>query len=290
MTTNTQNSTNIKQLIDAQENELKELLSRVMTNPLQPLKEQAAQLENRLRNVEDITKATSEINLPALQSAIRQQSEEIKKDFKSLRNSISNDIPELLTACLEAMPQEVKQLLVSQASITDLLSAVQQKQILQGKLAGDAVLQSEAMLLKSLAEMNKLNDSTIAATQVYEKAITRIDESREHIVKNLDGIQADGRLGMQQLGNGMTALAGSLNRTSTQVTDLEPTLARRTDELASLLEDGLTSFRKQSEKDRNELSSALQVMQRRFFWLSVLCSLSFAGSVGLVVSRFILHV
>lgn len=290
MTTNTQNSTNIKQLIDAQENELKELLSRVMTNPLQPLKEQAAQLENRLRNVEDITKATSEINLPALQSAIRQQSEEIKKDFKSLRNSISNDIPELLTTCLESMPQEVKQLLVSQASITDLLSAVQQKQILQGKLAGDAVLQSEAMLLRSLAEMNKLNDSTIAATQVYEKAVTRIDESREHIVKNLDGIQADGRLGMQQLGNGMTALAGSLNRTRTQVTDLEPTLARRTDELRSLLEDGLTSFRKQSEKDRNELSSALQVMQRRFFWLSVLCSLSFAGSVGLVVSRFILHV
>jgi len=290
MTKNTQNSDKITNLIEVQENELKELLSRVMKNPLQPLTDQAVQLDKRLQNVEDISKSTSEVSLPAMQRAIREQGEEMRKNLKGLRTAITDDLTELLTARLASMPQEVTQLLQGQTSVKDLLSEVQQEQTLQGKLAGDTVLQSEALLLKSFAQMNEINNSAKAAAQASEKAVARIDENRGHIGKNLDSMQAEGRLGVQQLGDGMTALAGSLSRTSAQVTDLVPTLARRTDELGSRLESGFTSFRGQSEKDRHELASALQVMQKRFLWLSVLCGLSFAGSAGLVVSRFVLHV
>ena len=400
MTTNTKNSTEITQQIKNQENELKDLLSLVIKSPLKPLETQITQLEKRLESVEAISKATSEVNLPAVQAAIRVQGEDAQKNFKGLRKAINEEFPELLAESLASMPQEITQLLQEQTSlkdlltevrqgqmlqakqasdtflqseslllksfaqmneinslvraafqtsekavaqidenrerigenldrvqaegrlgmqqlgngitalagnlssmpqeigrllegqtlVKDLLSSVRQEQTLQGKLVGDTFRQGETLLLKSLAQTNEINNLAEAAVQASEKAVTQINESREHIRKNLDGIQADGRLGMQQLGNGITTLAGSLSRTSAQVTELAPTLAGRTDELGSRLESGFNSFRKQSEKERNELSSALQVMQKRFLWLSVLCGLSFAGSVGLVVSRFVLHV
>ena len=272
MTTNTKNSAEITQQIENQENELKDLLSRVIKNPLKPLESQITQLEKRLESVEAISKSTSEVNLPAVQAAIRTQGEDAQKNFKGLRKAITEELPELLTACLAFMPQEVARLHKSQTSVKDLLGEVRQEQTLQGKLAGDTFLQSEMLLLKSLAQTNEINNLAKAAVQASEKAVTQIDESCGHIRKNLDSMQSDGRLGIQQLGNGITTLAGT------------------TVELGSRLESGFTSFRKQSEKDRNELSSALQVMQKRFLWLSVLCGLSFVGTVGLVASRFVLHV
>jgi len=393
MTTNTKNSAEITQQIEVQKKEMQDLLSLVMKSPLKPLETQITQLEKRLESVEAISKATSEVNLPAVQAAIRAQGEDSQKNFKGLRKAINEEFPELLAESLASMPQEITQLLQEQTSLKDLLTEVRQEQTLQAKQANDTFLQSEALLLKSFAQMNEINslvraavqasekavaqidenldrvqaegrlgmqqlgngitalagnlssmpqeigrllegqtlvkdllsnvrqEQTLqgklvgdtfrqgetlllqslaqtneinnlaeAAVQASEKAVTQINESREHIRKNLDGIQADGRLGMQQLGNGITTLAGSLSRTSAQVTELAPTLAGRTDELGSRLESGFNSFRKQSEKERNELSSALQVMQKRFLWLSVLCGLSFAGSAGLVISRFVLHV
>jgi hypothetical protein len=44
------------------------------------LTDHAAQLEKRLQNVEDISKATAEVNLPAMYSAIREQLEEMQKN------------------------------------------------------------------------------------------------------------------------------------------------------------------------------------------------------------------
>lgn len=286
MNTSTKDRANTSQQIEAQENELKELLSRVIKSPLQPLETQLAQLEKRLQNVEAISKSTSEVNLPAVQAAIREQSEDARKNFRVLRAAITDELPELLTACLTSMPQELTRLLEGQTTVKDILGEVQKEQTLQGRLAGDAVLQSEALLLKSFAQMNEISSLAKAAVQAAETAVVEIDASRELIGKNIGNMQADGRLGMKQLDNGMTALAGSLNQTNAQVKDLVPTLAGQTDELGSRLESGFASFRKQSEESRSEMSSALQVMQRRIVWLSALSVLSFSGSVGLVVSRF----
>lgn len=143
---------------------------------------------------------------------------------------------------------------------------------------------------KSINQINEIKNVAEEAVQVSKKTVTQIDKNREHIEKNLDSMHADGRLAIQQLSNEMTTLAGSLSRTSAQVTELAPTLAGTTDELGSRLESGFISLRKQSEKDCNALSNALQIIEKRFLWLSVLCGLSFAGSVGLVISRFVLHV
>jgi len=408
MTTNTKDKANTSQQIKAQEDELKELLNRVIKSPLQPLETQIAQLQIRMQNVEDISEKIAKNSFPEMHAAIREQGEEVRKIIKGFRATITDELPEMLTACLASMPQEMTKLLEVQTSVKDILSEVQKEQNLLSKLAGDASLQSETLLLKSLSQMDEINDLAKTAVQASEKAVTQIDESRAHIGKNLDIMQADGRLGMQHLGNEMTTLAGSLsrtnaqveslatmpqemaqlvegqtsvkdilsevqkeqtlqgkragdatlqseslllksltqmdeinnlakataqasnkavvqidesrehieknldgmqaegrvgiqkigdemtvlmgslNRTSAQVTDLAPTLSRQTDELSSRLESAFSSFRGQSEKDRTELSNSLQVMQKRFLWVSVLCGLSFAGSFGLIMSRFIL--
>jgi hypothetical protein len=213
----------------------------------------------------------------------------IQNDGRSGMQKLDNGIT-AIAGNLSSLPQGMGQLLDDQILVKNLLGNVRQEQILQIKQANDTFRQSETLLLKSFDQMNEINNLAEIAVQTSEKAVRKISESREDIRKNLDSIQADGRLEMQQLGNGITTLAESLSRTGAQLTELTPMLVSRTDELGSRLESGFTSFRKQSEKDRSELSSALQVMQKRFLWVSVVCGLSFAGSVGLVVSRFVLHI
>lgn len=290
MSTKTKSSDETIKLIETQENELKELLSRVMMSPLQPLKEQATELDKRLQNVENFSKLTSEVSFPAMQREIRAQGDEMRKSLKSFSSVLTEDLTALLNARLASMPQEVTLLLQGQTSGNDILRKFQHEQNSQNKLAGDIAMQSEALLLKSFDQINEVNRSAMAAAQASEKAIVRIDERCGHINNNIDSMQAEGRVGVQLLGDGLTALAGSVSLTSAQVTELVPQLVRRTDELGSRLDSGVASFRRQSEIDRDAVSNALQVMQKQFVWLSVLCCLSFVGSVGLVISRFVLHV
>ena len=289
MTTKTKSNDQINKSIEIQENELKELLSRVMTSPLKPLKEQAAELDKRLQNVEVFSKLTSEVSFPAMQREIRAQGEEMRKSLKNFSSGLTEDLTDLLNVRLASMPQEVTELLQGQTSVRDMLSKVQHEQNLQNKSAGDVALQSEALLLRSFDQIKEINLSAKAAAQASEQAFVRIDESCGLINKNLNSMQAEGRNDAQVLGNGLTGITGSLSLTNAQVSELVPTLANRTNELGQRLEMGFASFNRQSETDRNELSSALQVMQKRFVWLSVLCALSFLGSVGLIVSRFVLH-
>jgi len=238
MTTNTKDKANTSQQIKAQEDELKELLNRVIKSPLQPLETQIAQLQIRMQNVEDISEKIAKNSFPEMHAAIREQGEEVRKIIKGFRATITDELPEMLTACLASMPQEMTKLLEVQTSVKDILSEVQKEQNLLSKLAGDASLQSETLLLKSLSQMDEINDLAKTAVQASEKAVTQIDESRAHIGKNLDIMQADGRLGMQHLGNEMTTLAGSLSRTNAQV----ESLATMPQEMAQLVE-GQTSVK-----------------------------------------------
>ena len=290
MTTKTKSNDELSKSIEIQENELKELLVRVMTSPLKFLKDQATELDKRLQNVEDFSKLTSDVSFPAMQREIRAQGDEMRKSLKSFSSVLSEELADLLTARLASMPREVTQLLQGQASFSDMLSKVQHEQNLQNKSAGDVALHNEALLLRSFNQMNEINKSANAATQASEKAIVRIDESYGYINKNLDSIQAEGRVDAQVLGDGLTAIAGSLNLTSAEVFALVPKLAQRTDELGQRLESCFASFHRQSKTDRDELSSALQVMQKRFLWLSVLCAFSVISSAGLVISHFVFHI
>ena len=221
MTTLSKNHAETNNLIEAQENELKELLTRVMKSPLQPLTDQAAQLEKRLQNVEDISKAISEGSLPAMQRAIREQGEEARKNLKGLRTAITDDLPEMLTTCLASMPQEMARLLEGQTSVKELLSEVQQEQTKLGKTAAVAT----------------------------DNVMSSIGESRGHFDKNLEGAKADARDGERQLGEGLNALTDDLQRTIAQVTDLASAMAGRTDELNSRLEKGFAAFQRQAQLD-----------------------------------------
>ena len=290
MTTKNKSIDQIDQSIEVQENELKELLSRVMTSPLQPLKEQTAELNKRLQSVEEFSKLTSEVNIPAMQREIRAQGDEMRKILKGFSSVLTEDLTDLFNLRFASMQQEVADLLRGQVLVSDMLSKVRDEQSRQNKLAGDAALQSKALLLKSFDQLNEINHSVQVAAQASEKAVIRIDESCAHINNNLDSIQAEGRMGAQLLGDGLTALAGSVSLTSEQVTEFVPTLTRRTDELGSRLDCGVANFRQQNETDRSEVLNALQVMQKRFVCLSVLCCLSFVGSIGLVVSRLVFRV
>lgn len=262
MITNIKNSEEITQQIEAQESELKELLSRAMKNPLQPLMEQTAQLAQRLQSIEDFSQETSIKSLPAVQATIRQQGEEAQKNFRGLRKTITDDLPELLTECLASAPQDIARLLEIQISVNNLLNQIQQEQILQNSASG----------------------------QVFDNITSQINENFGNISKNLGSLKTEVQAEAQQIGNGVATLIANLNCASIQIAELTSMLAQRTDELTSKLEISLTAFQTQSEKNKVELLTSLQVVQKRFFWLSALCGLCFTGSVGLIANHFILHI
>jgi hypothetical protein len=236
MTRTSNNNTEATQQIEAQESELKELLCRVMSQPLQPLTDHAEKLEKLMQNVEKIAKATADVNLPAMQRTIEVQGEQMRKNLKGFREEFTEELTDLLVLRLASMPQEISQLLQGQMSVKKQLCEVQSVQTLQGQRAIDTFVQSEALLLKSLGQISEIDISSKAAAA-----------------------------------------------------DLVPTLSRQTDELSSRLESTIATLRRQSEKDRNELSDALREMEKRFFLLSVLCGLSVIGSIGLAIGRFALH-
>lgn len=258
MTTNTKNSAYTAQQIEAQESELKELLARVMKDPLTPLTDQAAQLEKRLQSVELISKNIRDDTLPSVQNEIREQGEEIRK-LKGLSNAITEGLAELLTARFASVQQEMTELLQGQTSAKDLLSEVQQEQTLLGKTAALAT----------------------------DKVMSSIGESREHLGKNLEGAKAEARDGDKLIGEGISAITDDLRKTATQVIDLASALPRCTDDLNSRLANGFATFERQAQIDRTGLTEALDVMHKRFLWLSILCGLSCAGSIGLITSRLL---
>lgn len=259
MTTNTKNSAEITKLIEAQENELKDLFSRVIKSPLKPLETQITQLEKRLESVEAISKEISEVSLPAVQAAIRAQGEDAQKNFKGLRKAIPEELPELLTACLASMPQEMARLLAGQTSVQELLSEVQQEQTILGKTAAVAT----------------------------DNVISSIGESRGHLDKNLEGAKADARDGERQLGEALNALTDDLQRTIAQVTNLVFAMVGRTEELNSRIENGFAAFQQQAQLGQVGAAKAMQGMGKRFLWLSGLCCLGFAATIGLVASRLL---
>lgn len=258
MTTNPKNSAEITNLIEAQENELKELLTRVMQSPLQLLMDQAVQLEKRLQNVEDICKATSEVS-SAMPWAIREQGDEVRKNLKGLRAAITDELPDILTACLASMPQEMARLLDGHTLVKDLLSDVQQEQTILGKTAAVAI----------------------------DNVMSSIGENREHLDKNFEDAKTDARDGERQLGDGLNALTDDLQRTIGLVTDFASAMVGRTDELNSRLENGFAAFQQQAQLDYVRDAKAMQCMHQRFRWLSGLCGLGFVATIGLIASRLL---
>lgn len=271
MIKNTNQTDDMTQQYSSQEVELKELLVRVMQDPLRPLMEQVKRLEKRLVEVEDNSKKIQDEGLRLVQNEIFDQGETIKNTVVGLQDKIIKVLGEKLL------------------SVNGHLIEFQQKQAIQGGVADDAFRRTDELLLKSLAEINEVNDLAKAAVNASERAVVRIDDSRTHSDKNFDMIQSDARLGVQQLGDGMAAISGGVGRTSAQLVDLIPTLTQRTDDLGIRLESGFASFRAQSERNRAELVGTLQAIQKRFLWVSILCGFSLAGSIALVISRFVLN-
>jgi hypothetical protein len=182
MTKVTKTNEDIASQIEAQEIELKELLSRVMKDPLQPLRDQVVQLEKRFQAVEDTCKATSEDSLSTMQKTIHDQDEKVRMNLKSLREGIVEELAELLTARLASMPQEMERLLEGQTTVKDLLGEVQQEQTKLGTTAA------------------------VATTTV----MSNIDQSRGHLNTHLQDVMADARDGARQLDERVNALANEL--------------------------------------------------------------------------------
>ena len=125
------------------------------------------------------------------------------------------------------------------------------------------------------------------AAVATDNVISSIGESRGHLDKNLEGAKADARDGERQLGEALNALTDDLQRTIAQVTNLVFAMVGRTEELNSRIENGFAAFQQQAQLGQVGAAKAMQGMGKRFLWLSGLCCLGFAATIGLVASRLL---
>ena len=281
-----------KDQINTQENELKELLNRILEAPLAPLKSQMIELQKELQYLEsnnEATASTIHATVSTMQNDLQEQNKNMDKHFKRLKTTISDELPELLTACLATIPQEITQMLNEQILVRDELHEIKEVQSIQEKLANDIFYKSETLLLKSLVQISEINKLAEAAADTTEKSFNKINENHKYIYKNIGNIQTDGQILVQQLSKGMSELAGRLSHTNDQVKGIAPALVVHADEMGSRLVSIFTNLHDKAKEDHCDLSTTLQTMQKRIFWLSTLCGLSFIGTAGLIASRLILH-
>lgn len=312
----------IKEAIDEQEKELKQLLARVMKEPLDPVVERIDSLSQRLEMVEKQCQETQDDHIPALGRVLKAQADETRKRLESLRDDLGEDIEELLSSTLAQLSQDFALLREEQGQSREALAQLSEEQAMRGR-AAEAALERQRMqfeqsgvrlvdelrqgmdksevLAKDLGllrqEQERSHESMIllhsehaARGQAQSEALKQCDIALKNVLVHLDavGLQAKAAVDgsakiLSTLDTGFKSNGAMLERQSTQ---LEQSSARLADELHQST-DRVDSLAPQvSQKVEGlgvVLQQRLQQMQQRVFWLTVVSGISLAGTVALLV-------
>ncbi|KDB52822.1 hypothetical protein X805_15560 [Sphaerotilus natans subsp. natans DSM 6575] len=97
------------QAIESSEQELRELMGRVMDMPLAPLRQQVERIEERLEAGEDMCRRTADEDLPAVQAGLSRSFDEALRRVRQSVGSASDQLGDLLEAGLARTPATLEQ-------------------------------------------------------------------------------------------------------------------------------------------------------------------------------------
>lgn len=172
---NTQNE------IDRQEQELKELLQRVMQSPLEPLSQSVAGLDERIEQVEELVQDLRDVELAALSLG----ADDSRKQMRALR-SLAEETPRevhstlrpLLEKCLVELEQQ------RQRTLTELQQDLQ-KVLLQG-----LTQQSGALANAVGALLQASSDAIVPKVQALSERVNEVRTGQRVQQQSLEGLPA----------------------------------------------------------------------------------------------------
>lgn len=168
-------ATHIEKAIDEQENELKQLLARIMKEPLDPVVERIKSLGQRLEIVEKLCQETRDLHLPTLNRALRTQADETRKQFERLRDDVGADIEEQVSAKLALLAQDLELLRDEQGRIRETLTQVSHDNATRGQALEAAVIQCDSALKETLVRLDAVGYQAKTAAERSGEAVSALD-------------------------------------------------------------------------------------------------------------------
>lgn len=165
----------IEDAIAEQEAELKQLLARVMKEPLDPVVQCVESIDRRLGGVERQCQETLDIHIPTLNRALKAQSDETRKRFECLRDDIGADIAEHVSSKLALLTQDLELLRDEQGRSREALTQLSHDHAMHGQAIGAAVSQCDAALKEALVRIDALSFQAKTAAERSSEAVNALD-------------------------------------------------------------------------------------------------------------------
>lgn len=252
---------------DACERELHQLMERVLSTPLEPIRQRLQTLEQRLLDIEDLCRDTAEVSLPALNNVLAGVgTDSLSSGISRLRSQLGKTAAQV-TALVEAgLPDSPEQLRT--------LEAAQQT--------------TQQTLTHSLQTLQALHDESqqhqaLLQTQM-QRSLDTLDTSSVHTRQTV----AD----LASLGTQITALSQvqveTHTATAAHVTHALATVQQADQMRQSDLQTSLTTMSHTLAETRKDMNIRTERLKRAMLWLGVGCGTGIVASLGLL-AVLVLH-
>lgn len=245
---------------DACERELHQLMERVLSTPLEPIRHRLQTLEQRLLDIEDLCRDTAEVSLPALNNVLAGVgTDSLSSGISRLRSQLvktAAQVTALVEAGLPESPEQLRTLEAAQQTTQQTLQALhdemQQHQALlqtQMKRSLDTLDTSSVHTRQTAADLASLGTQLTALSQVQVEIHTA---TAAHVTHALATVQQADQMRQSDLQTSLATLSHTLAET------------------------------------RQDMNIRTERLKRGMLWLGVGCGTGIMASLGLL-TVLVLH-
>lgn len=252
---------------DACEHELQQLMERVLSTPLEPIRQRLQTLEQRLLDVEDLCRDTAEVSLPALNNVLAGVgTDSLLSSVNRLRTQLGKtaaQVHALVDAGLPETPEQLRSLESSQRTA---------QQTLEHSLQTVQALQAESQRYQAFlqAQMQRSLDTLDTSSGYTRQTVTDLASLGVQLAA-LSQLQVETQ----------TANAAHVTHALTTVQQAEE--ARQSDVKSSL-----TTLAHTLVETRQDMLNRTDRLKRGMLWLGLGCGAGIVATLGLL-AVLVLH-
>ncbi|MGR6799323.1 hypothetical protein ACU6VJ_15805 [Sphaerotilus sulfidivorans] len=247
---------------DACELELQQLMERILSTPLEPIRQRLQILEERLQETEDLCRDTAEAALPALHNVLTGDKDSLASGISRLRTQLgktATQVNELIEAGLPDSPEQLR-----------ILETAQQ--------AAQQALDRSLETLKTLQTESQAHQ-TLLQTQM-QRSLETLDTSSNHTRQTLADLASLGtQLTVLSQGQTDAHTATAAHVTHALVTVQEAEQVRQNDLKASL-----ATLSNALAETRQDMHIRTERLSRWILWLGVGCGTGLVATLGLLAA------
>lgn len=229
---------NVQQNIERQEREFKELLQRVMREPLAPISDAVLELEQRLDQLEQLFREMREVDL----SALSLDTEKANKQIRSLK-SATEETPQAVRDAMQPLLEQLR-VQLEQGTLHEL-----------GELVRQLAVQLEQASARGTREARELAEAVSASQGALQHGLAQLDDAGQSAWGGV-------RTGLGQLGADLSGQLAQQGQTGEQsLLRLHDMLNQHARELSAHAAAGLGQLAQEHALQFGVLGTALTQLQ-----------------------------